>query len=40
MRWDNVFDIVANEDSQLVDASLWIWAAHGVKEALAALILS
>jgi hypothetical protein len=34
------FDIDANEDSQLVVASLQIWAAHGVNEALAAPILS
>jgi hypothetical protein len=33
MRWGNVFDIDANEDSQLVAASLQIWAAHGVNEA-------
>jgi uncharacterized protein with PQ loop repeat len=32
--------IDANEDSQLVAASLPIWAAHGVNEALAAPILS
>jgi hypothetical protein len=40
MRWGEVFDIDANEDSQLVAASLQIWAAHGVNEALAAPILS
>ena len=40
MRWGRVFDIDANEDSQLVAASLQIWAAHGVNEALAAPILS
>jgi hypothetical protein len=40
MRWGKVFDIDANEDSQLVAASLQIWAAHGVNEALAASILS
>ena len=40
MRWGKVFDIDANEDSQLVAASLQIWAAHGVNEALAAPILS
>ena len=31
MRWGKVFDIDANEDSQLVAASLQIWAAYGVK---------
>ena len=40
MRWGKVFDIDANEDSQLVAASLQIWAADGVNEALAAPILS
>jgi len=40
MRWGKVFDIDANEDSQLVAASLQIWAAYGVNEALAAPILS
>jgi ketosteroid isomerase-like protein len=40
MRWGKVFDIDANEDSQLVAASLQIWAANGVKEALAGPILS
>ena len=40
MRWGKVFDIDANEDSQLVAASLQTWAAHGVNEALAAPILS
>jgi len=34
MRWGKVFDIDANEDSQLVAASLKIWAAYGVNEAL------
>jgi hypothetical protein len=40
MRWGKVFDIDANEDSQLVAASLQIWAASGVNEALADPILS
>jgi ketosteroid isomerase-like protein len=40
MRWGKVFDIDANEDSQLVAASLQIWAAYGVNEALADPILS
>jgi hypothetical protein len=40
MRWGKVFDIDANEDSQLVAASLQIWAAHGVTEALADPILN
>ena len=40
MRWGKVFDIDANEDSQLDAASLQIWAASGVNEALAAPILS
>src|SRR6202011_2017117 len=40
MRWGKVFDIDANEDSQLVAASLQIWAAKGVNEALADPILS
>jgi SnoaL-like domain len=40
MRWGRVFDIDVNEDSQLVAASLQIWAVHGVNEALAAPILS
>jgi hypothetical protein len=40
MRGGRVVDIDANEDSQLVAASLPIWAAHGVNEALAAPILS
>ena len=40
MRWGRVFDIDANEDSQLVAASLKIWAAHGLQEALADPILS
>ena len=40
MRWGTVFDIDANEDSQLVAASLQIWAASGVNEALADPILS
>jgi ketosteroid isomerase-like protein len=40
MRWGKVFDIDTNEDSQLVAASLQIWAAHGVNEALADPILS
>lgn len=39
MRWGEVFDIDAIEDSQLIAASLQIWAAHGLK-ALAATILS
>jgi hypothetical protein len=40
MRWGKVFEIDANEDSQLVAASLQIWAAYGVNEALADPILS
>ena len=40
MRWGKVFDIDANEDSQLVAASLQMWAARGVNEALADPILS
>jgi hypothetical protein len=40
MRWGKVFDIDANEDSQLVAASLQIWAAYGVTEALTDPILS
>jgi ketosteroid isomerase-like protein len=40
IRWGKVFDIDANEDSQLVAAGLQIWAAHGVAEALAPPILS
>lgn len=40
MRWGKVFDIDANEDSQLVAAALRIWAAHGVSEALAPPIVS
>ena len=40
MRWGKVFDIDANEDSQLVAASLQIWAEYGVNEALADPILS
>jgi len=40
MRWGKVFDIDANEDSQLVAATLQIWAAYGVTEALADPILS
>jgi ketosteroid isomerase-like protein len=40
MCWGKVFDIDANEDSQLVAASLQIWAADGVKGALAGPILS
>jgi ketosteroid isomerase-like protein len=40
MRWGKVFDIDANEDSQLVAAGLQICAAHGVGEALAPPILS
>jgi ketosteroid isomerase-like protein len=39
MRWGKVFDIDANEDSQLVAASLQIWAKYGVNEALADPIL-
>jgi hypothetical protein len=35
-----VLDIDANEESQLVAASLQIWATDGVKEALADPILS
>jgi hypothetical protein len=34
MRWGKVFDIDANEDSQLVAESLRLWAAYGVNEAL------
>jgi ketosteroid isomerase-like protein len=40
MRWGKVFDIDANEDSQLVAASLQIWAAYGLNEAVADPILS
>jgi ketosteroid isomerase-like protein len=40
MRWGIVFDIDANEDSQVVAKSLQIWAAHGVQEALSPPILS
>jgi ketosteroid isomerase-like protein len=40
MRWGKVFDIDANEDSQLVAAALQIWAKYGVNEALADPILS
>jgi len=40
MRWGKIVDIDANEDSQAVAASLKIWAAHGVEEALAAPIIS
>ena len=40
MRWGKVYDIDANEDSQLVAASLRIWAAYGVDEALAPPIVS
>ncbi len=40
MRWGKVFDIDANEDSQLVAAGLRVWAAHGMTEALAAPIIS
>ncbi len=40
MRWGKVFDIDANEDSQLVADALKIWAAHGVSEAVASPIVS
>ena len=40
MRWGKVFEIDANEDSQLVATSLELLAASGVNEALAAPILS
>jgi ketosteroid isomerase-like protein len=40
MRWGKVFDIDADEDSQLVAASLKIWPANGVNEAPADPILS
>jgi len=40
MRWGKMFEIDANEDSQLVAASLQIRAAYGVTEALADPILS
>ena len=40
MRWGKIVDIDANEDSQAVAASLKIWAAHGVEEALAPPIIS
>jgi ketosteroid isomerase-like protein len=40
LRWGRVFDIDANEDSQLVAAGLQIWAAHGVEEALSPPIVS
>ena len=40
MRWGKIVSIDANEDSQLVDSALKIFAAHGVDEALAAPIVS
>lgn len=40
MRWGKIFEIDANEDSQLVAAGLQIWAAHGVAEAVASPILT
>ena len=40
MRWGKVFDIDANEDSQLVANALQVWAAHGVDEADAPPIVS
>jgi ketosteroid isomerase-like protein len=40
MRWGKIFELDANEDSQLVAAGLRVWAAHGVPEALAEPILS
>jgi hypothetical protein len=40
MRWGKVFDIDANEDSQLVAASFQIWLKYGPNEALADPILS
>ena len=40
MRWGKVFDIDANEDSQLVADSLKILATYGAPEALADPILS
>jgi len=32
MRGAKVFDIDANEDSQLVATSLQVWAAHGIDD--------
>jgi ketosteroid isomerase-like protein len=40
MRWGKVVDIDANEDSQVVDESMKVFAAHGVQEALADPIVS
>ena len=40
MRWGNIVDIDANEDSQAVVAALAVFAAHGVPEATAEPILS
>ena len=40
MRWGKVFDIDANEDSQLVAESMNVFAAHGVQEALADSVVS
>ena len=40
MRWGKIYEIDANEDSQLVAAGLQVWAAHGVPEAIAEPILS
>jgi hypothetical protein len=40
MRWGKVFDIDANEDSQLVAHSLQVSATYGVTEALAEPILN
>jgi ketosteroid isomerase-like protein len=40
MRWGKVFEIDANEDSQLVAKGLEIWATQGLTEALADPIVS
>ena len=40
MRWGKVFDIGANEDSQVFAESMKVSAAHGVQEALADSIVS
>ena len=40
MRWGKVFDIDANEDSQVVAEGLQMWAKYGVAEAVAPPILS
>jgi ketosteroid isomerase-like protein len=40
MRWGKVFEIDANEDSQLVAESLKVFAGSGIEEALAEPIVS